>query len=165
MCRIRSRTESDLSFQRLCDILAEHIPFAEQPISLPQQQRQNMNNPYHQEMFYDQGGSRSPGSQRHQPQAVHRQSSRQFDAYGQMPNSLFNPDDQPQRFETNRFDRMNTGMAGGGFGAYDMGGAQTWNPNAFGGSPAFGAFGASRTMKPTTRGRSNLPPVSFCQGV
>ena len=116
-----------------------------------------MNN-FHQEMFYDQTGSRSPGSQRHQSQAVHRQSSRQFDAYGQMPN-LFNPDDQPQRFETNRFDRMNGGVATGGFGNYDMGAAQTWNPNAFGASPAFSPFGASRTMKPSARGRTGLPAV------
>ena len=118
-----------------------------------------MNNTYHQEVFYDQGGSRSPGSQRHQPQSVHRQSSRQFDAYGQMPNPLFNPDDQPQRFETNRFDRMNTAMPTGGFGGYDISGAQTWNPTAFGGSPAFSTFGATRTMKPVTRGRTNLPSV------
>ena len=119
-----------------------------------------MNNSYHQDMYYDQTGSRSPGSQRYPQQTLHRQTSRQFDAYGQMPNPIFAPDDQAQRYDTTRFDRMNTGLSSGAFGGYDIGGTQSWNPNAFGASPAFSAFGASRTMKPSTRGRSNLPSVS-----
>ena len=140
------------------------IPYG--PFTISSATSPKMNNTYQQEMFYDHAGSRSPGSQRHQPQTVRHQSSRQFDAYGHMPNPLFNPEDQSHRFDTNRFGRMDAGISGTAFGSYDIGAAQTWNPTAFGGSAAFGAFGAgaSRTMKPSTRGRANLPPVSLLYG-
>lgn len=118
-----------------------------------------MNNHHHQQdMYYDQASSRSPGSHRHQQQTLHRQPSRQFDAYGQMPSTLFTPDDHGPRYDTNRFDRMTAAMQGGGYG-YDPSGSQSWNPGAFGGGNHFHNFGATGRMKSTSRGRSTLPTV------
>ena len=119
----------------------------------------NNNNNY-QEIFHD-GSARSPASQRftqqqQQQQGIQRQGSRQFDAYGQMNSHNFNVED---RFEPSRFDRMTPGLGSGGFGTFE-GGAQTWNPNAFGGP--FNTFNLSRTVKSNPRGgggRSNLPSV------
>ncbi|KAI4121857.1 MAG: hypothetical protein LQ338_006126 [Usnochroma carphineum] len=110
-------------------------------------------------MYYDQSSSRSPGAQRHQQQTLHRQPSRQFDAYGPMPNHMYQPDESAPRFDGNRFDRINPTMQGGGYG-YDMPSAHTWNPNAFSGANGFPSFGATGRMKPLPRGRSALPPVS-----
>lgn len=50
-------------------------------------------------------------------------------------------------------------MQGGGYG-YEMPGAQTWNPGAFGGGNNFPPFGATGRMKSTSRGRPALPSVS-----
>ncbi|MCJ1483901.1 hypothetical protein MMC06_004069 [Schaereria dolodes] len=112
-----------------------------------------MNNHHPQETYYDHSSSRSPGSHRYQPQTLHRQPSRQFDAYGQMPTPLYTPDDHNSRYD--RFDRMNAAMPGG-YG-YELPGAQTWNPSAFGGGNNFPAFGATGRMKSTSRGRTALP--------
>ena len=117
-----------------------------------------MNTHHHQDMYYDQASSRSPGSHRHQQQTLHRQPSRQFDAYGQMPSTLYTPEDHASRYDTNRFDRMNATLQNGGYG-YDLTGAQSWNPGAFGGVNAFNAFGATGRMKPNSRGRTGLPSV------
>lgn len=127
-----------------------------------------MNNNY-QEIFQD-GTARSPASQRftqqqQQQQGLQRQGSRQFDAYGQMNSHIFNVED---RFESSRFDRMAPGLGSGGFGTFEGGGAQTWNPNAFG---PFNTFNLNRTVKTNPRGggggggggRSNLPLVSVAQ--
>ncbi|KAI4146370.1 MAG: hypothetical protein L6R39_003476 [Caloplaca ligustica] len=111
------------------------------------------------DMYYDQSSSRSPGAHRHQQQTLHRQPSRQFDPYA-MPNNMYQPEDPTPRFDANRFDRMNPAMQGGGYGAYDMPSAQTWNPSAFSGANGFPTFGATGRMKPMPRGRSALPPVS-----
>ena len=120
-----------------------------------------MNNHHHQQdMYYDQASSRSPASHRHQQQTLHRQPSRQFDAYGQMPSALYTPDDHGPRYDTNRFDRMTAAMQGGGYG-YDLSGSQSWNPGAFGGGNNFHTFGATGRMKSTSRGRSALPTVGF----
>ena len=115
----------------------------------------DMNNHHPQETYYDHSSSRSPGSHRYQPQTLHRQPSRQFDAYGQMPTPLYTPDDHNSRYD--RFDRMNAAMPGG-YG-YELPGAQTWNPSAFGGGNNFPAFGATGRMKSTSRGRTALPTV------
>ena len=123
-----------------------------------------MNNHNHlQDMYYDQSSSRSPGAHRHQQQTLHRQPSRQFDAYGQMPPAMYVPEEPSSRYETNRFDRMNNTMQGGGY-AYDpTGGAQTWNPTAFGGGNNFPQYGgATGRMKSQTRGRTALPTVFTC---
>ena len=116
-----------------------------------------MNNHHHQDMYYDQSSSRSPGSHRHQPQTLHRQPSRQFDAYGQMPSTLYAPEDPSSRYDTNRFDRMAPSMQGNGYG-YDFSASQSWNPGAFAGNN-FNAFGATGRMKSTSRARSALPTV------
>ena len=55
---------------------------------------------------------------------------------------------------------MNAGLQNGGYG-YDLTNAQTWNPGAFGSGQSFNAFGATGRMKPTARGRSAIPNVSF----
>ncbi|KAL8744152.1 MAG: hypothetical protein Q9190_003569 [Brigantiaea leucoxantha] len=119
-----------------------------------------MNNHHHpaHDMYYEQPSSRSPGAHRHQQQTLHRQSSRQFDVYGPMPNNNFTPDDHTMRYDGNRFDRMNAPMQGGGYG-YDLSGNQTWNPNAFSGGTSFSSFGATGRIKPMPRGRSALPPT------
>lgn len=141
-----------------------------------------MSNNYHQQrqdMYYDHPTSRSPGSQRHQPQQpqpppqsqqqqqLHRQASRQFDAYGSMPSSAVY-DDFAARYES-RPERMNPGMPVNAYG-YD---AQTWNnTNGLGaGVHPFGSVGAgpgamgasaSTRMKPNARpNRTGLPPVSL----
>ena len=118
-----------------------------------------MNNHHHpNDMYYDQPSSRSPGSHRHQQQMLHRQPSRHFDAYGTMPNNVYTPDDQSLRYETNRFDRMNGAVQGGGYG-YELPQAQTWNPNAFNTNNNFSPFAVPARMKSQTRGRSALPTV------
>ena len=121
-----------------------------------------MNGHQQNELYYDQSSARSPNLQRHQPQLLHRQPSRHFDAYGPMPtNDMFPPQDQTLRYDGNRFDRMNGPMAGGGYG-YDMNQAQTWNPNAFSSNNQYSpAYAATTRMKPQMRGRSTLPNVSI----
>ena len=109
----------------------------------------------HHEMYYDPASSRSPGAHRHQPQTLHRQPSRQFDAYGPMPNNVYGQEDQSMRYENGR---MAPPMPNG-YG-YENPGAQTWNPSAFGGNNHFPNFGTGR-MKTTARGRSTLPQVSL----
>ncbi|KAL8690424.1 MAG: hypothetical protein Q9218_004124 [Villophora microphyllina] len=108
------------------------------------------------EMYYDQS-SRPPGAHRHQQQTLHRQPSRQFDAYGAMPNNMYHPEDSTTRFDGGRMDRMNAAMQGGSYGTYDMTSAQTWNPGAFGAPNGLPAFGSR--MKAPPRGRSALPPT------
>ena len=109
-------------------------------------------------MYYDPASSRSPGAHRHQQQTLHRQPSRQFDAYGPMPNNVYGQEDHGMRYDNNRFERMNPGMQNGAYG-YEIPGAQTWNPSAFGGGNShFANFAATGRMK-APRGRSALPPV------
>jgi len=110
------------------------------------------------DMYYDPLSARSPGSHRHQQQTLHRQSSRQFDAYGQMPSGLYTADDHAARYESNRFDRINATMQASNYG-YDMPGPQTWNASGFGGANTLGAMGATGRMKASARGRSALPSV------
>ena len=74
---------------------------------------------------------------------------------------MYATEDQGVRYETNRFDRMSS--LGGGYGGYDMSGAQTWNANGFGGNGTFGGLGggtATGRMKPTNRSRMGIPNVS-----
>ena len=58
----------------------------------------------------------------------------------------------------NRFDRMTASLQNGGY-AYDHSGAQTWNPNAFGGGQSFNTFGSTGRLKPTSRQRTAIPNV------
>ena len=120
-----------------------------------------------QDMYHDYPTSRSPGSQRHQAQQpqqqLHRQTSRQFDAYGSMPSSAVY-DDFAARYES-RAERLNPGLSVNTYG-YD---SQTWNnSNGLGaGVHPFGSVGAvggsaSNRMKPNIRNnRTGLPPVSL----
>ncbi|KAL1627196.1 Peptidyl-prolyl cis-trans isomerase pin4 [Neofusicoccum ribis] len=109
-------------------------------------------------MYYDNPSSRSPGSQRHQPQTLHRQPSRQFDAYGQLSQQgLYTPEDHQARYDQGRYnDRLNATIHAG-YGGYELGGAQAWNANAFGQNNSLAAINATTRMKPQTRGRSALP--------
>jgi hypothetical protein len=90
-----------------------------------------------------------------------------MDAYGNMSNSSFLQDEQTPRFEpsNSRYDRMNSSILPQEF--YNMGGAQSWNPQAFasngiGGANASFGFGTigGRMRPPATARRTNLPDVS-----
>jgi hypothetical protein len=129
-----------------------------------------MNNPQQQQhdFYYGQTAARSPGAQRHQQPTLHRQSSRNFDVYNQMPNSAPFPSDDSATgtFDAGRYDRINNAFQNGaatGYPGFDMGGvSQTWNPAAFAGPNGFNTFAAVNRRQQTTatRGRT-LPQVSF----
>ncbi|KAJ5981534.1 hypothetical protein N7522_013955 [Penicillium canescens] len=105
----------------------------------------------YQDMYHD--AARSPGSQRHQ-QPLHRQPSRQFDAYGPMPVNPY--DEQMARYESARLERLNPSLQNN-YG-YDISGSQTWNPNGFANAQSLGGIrSASASLKPNARGRSGLP--------
>ncbi|CAG8405766.1 unnamed protein product [Penicillium salamii] len=105
---------------------------------------------YQQDMYHE--AARSPGSQRHQ-QPLHRQPSRQFDAYGAMPNNLY---EDPMRYESARLERLNPSIQNN-YG-YDISGSQTWNPNGFANAQTLGGIrSASASLKPNARGRTGLP--------
>lgn len=109
------------------------------------------------DMYHDNPSARSPGSQRHQ-QPLHRQPSRQFDAYGPMPVNIY--DDPMARYDTARLKRLNPSLHSNSY-AYDLGGSQTWNPNGFANPQTLGGIrSASASMKATSRGgRAGLPTV------
>ncbi|TPX23796.1 hypothetical protein DIZ76_013139 [Coccidioides immitis] len=98
--------------------------------------------------------SRSPGSHRHvhQHQQLHRQPSRQFDAFGSMPAAMF--DDPLSRYESATLDRMNQGLQANNF-PYDITGSQTWNANGLSGALTLGSIG-SNPLSASARGRSNV---------
>lgn len=119
-----------------------------------------MNNHLHQDTYYDHTHSRSPGAHRYQPQTLHRQPSRHFDAYGQMPNNVYTPEEHNMRYEASRFDRMNTAGPSTGYNTYDGASLQPWPTNPFHGGQPLPSFGASGRMRPNPRQRSGIPPVS-----
>ncbi|KAJ5517617.1 hypothetical protein LT330_006747 [Penicillium expansum] len=107
---------------------------------------------YQQDMYHDHS-ARSPGSQRHQ-QPLHRQPSRQFDAYGPMPTNMYEQDQM--RYESARLERLNPSLQNN-YG-YDISGSQTWNPNGFANAQTLGGIrSASASLKPNARGRAGLP--------
>ncbi|KAJ5088986.1 hypothetical protein N7532_007670 [Penicillium argentinense] len=109
---------------------------------------------YQQPDMYHDPAARSPGSQRHQ-QPLHRQPSRQFDAYGPMPVNLY--EDQMARYESARLERLNPSIQNNSY-AYDLSGSQTWNPNGFANAQSLGGIrSASASLKPAARGRAGLP--------
>ncbi|KAJ5664819.1 uncharacterized protein N7477_007267 [Penicillium maclennaniae] len=109
---------------------------------------------YQQSDMYHDPSARSPGSQRHQ-QPLHRQPSRQFDAYGPMPVNLY--EDQMARYESARLERLNPSLQNNSY-AYDLSGSQTWNPNGFNNAQSLGGIrSASASLKPSARGRTGLP--------
>ncbi|KAJ5148473.1 hypothetical protein N7448_000051 [Penicillium atrosanguineum] len=105
---------------------------------------------YQQSDMYHDPSARSPGSQRHQ-QPLHRQPSRQFDAYGPMPVNPY--EDQMARYETARLERLNPSMQNNSY-AYDLSGSQTWNPNGFNNAQSLGGyslgFGESEAIRSWT---------------
>lgn len=113
---------------------------------------------------YDAPSSRSPGSHRHQAQTLHRQPSRQFDAYGQLPQAggLYTADDhqrgydQQQQQPPRNYERLNQTIHSAY--NYDMG-SQAWNSNAFAQNTLGSLGGAASRMKQQGRGggRSQLP--------
>ncbi|KAJ5919549.1 hypothetical protein N7454_009384 [Penicillium verhagenii] len=110
---------------------------------------------YQQPDMYHDPSARSPGSQRHQ-QPLHRQPSRQFDAYGAMPVNLY--EDQMARYESARLERLNPPMQNNNSYSYDLSGSQTWNPNGFANAQTLGGIrSASASLKPAARGRTGLP--------
>ncbi|KAF1957506.1 hypothetical protein CC80DRAFT_560846 [Byssothecium circinans] len=105
---------------------------------------------------YDAPSSRSPGSHRHQPQTLHRQPSRQFDAYGQLPpGGLYTAEDHARGYDQPRnYERLNQTIHSAY--NYDMG-TPAWNSNAFG-QNTLGSLGAASRLKQQGRGgRSQLP--------
>lgn len=109
---------------------------------------------YQQSDMYHDPSARSPGSQRHQ-QPLHRQPSRQFDAYGPMPVNPY--EDQMARYESARLERLNPSLQNNSY-AYDLSGSQTWNPNGFSNAQSLGGIrSASASLKPSARGRTGLP--------
>ena len=112
-----------------------------------------------QDMYHDNPAARSPGSQRHQ-HTLHRQASRQFDAYGAMPLNFY--DDPMSRYDPSRLERLTPSLQNSPY-AYDISGSQTWNPNGFANPQALGAIrSTSASLKaPTNRGRTGLPTVRF----
>ena len=115
------------------------------------------------DMYQDNPSARSPGSQRHQ-QPLHRQPSRQFDAYGPMPVNLY--EDPMARYDTSRLERLNPSLHNPSY-AYDLGGSQTWNPNGFANPQAMaGIRSASTSLKTTGRGgRAGLPTVRLTHSI
>lgn len=109
---------------------------------------------------YDPSTSRSPGSHRHPPQTLHRQPSRQFDAYGQLPPSgLYTAEDHARGYEQPRtYDRLNATIHSAY--NYDMA-TPAWNTNTFGQNTLGALGGAGSRMKQQRGGRSALPPVSY----
>jgi hypothetical protein len=113
---------------------------------------------------YDPPSSRSPGAHRHQPQTqtLHRQPSRQFDAYGQLPPAgLYTAEDHARYDQPPRnYDRLNATIHSA-YG-YDMGGGApaAWNTNAFSQNNPLSSMGGTGRMKQSGRGRSALPAVS-----
>ena len=113
---------------------------------------------------YDQSTSRS---QRNQPQpgSLHRMPSRQFDAYGQVPQpNMYAQDDHQRAYEQPRsYERLNQTIHAGSYG-YDMASAAAWNTNAFAQNTGLGSLGgaAAARIKSQQRqgGRSALPSVS-----
>jgi hypothetical protein len=113
------------------------------------------------DMYYENPPQRSPGSHRHSAQqTLHRQPSRQFDAYGQMPASgLYTAEDhaaQHSSYAPRYPDRMNAATMNSNMPGYDP-----WN--SYGpqqGNNTIGGFGASSRMKSLAgRGRPGLPTV------
>lgn len=118
-----------------------------------------MSNLSNQDMYYENPAARSPGSQRHPLQTLHRQQSRQFDAYGQFTSGLYTAEDHAAHYDQTRYnDRLNATIHGN-YGGYDMGPAQAWNNSGFGQNNNLAALGATQRRNQTRTPRSALPSV------
>jgi hypothetical protein len=112
------------------------------------------------DMYYENPSSRSPGSHRHQPQTLHRQSSRQFDAYSGLPtNALYTAEDHAaqQSFVPRYDERMQSQTLNPGFPNFMN---NPWNSYGPGPNNNLAALGATTRVKPVAgRGRAGLPTV------
>jgi hypothetical protein len=124
--------------------------------------------------YYDPPSSRSPGSHRHQPQqqqTLHRQPSRQFDAYGQLSQGVlytiddhaqargYEPPPPPPQQQPRGYERANATVHSP-YGYAETGGGNAmnaWNTTAFSQNPGLSSLGGARGMKQAPRGRSQLP--------
>ncbi|KAF1813156.1 hypothetical protein P152DRAFT_306899 [Eremomyces bilateralis CBS 781.70] len=109
-----------------------------------------MNNPND---YFDNPASRSPGSLRHPNQTLHRQPSRQFDAYGQAAATYIPEDMNAQPFAHRFNERMNPTMQPG---YYDLVDNQTWN-GVFPSSGSMPAINSRRNPPMHRGGRAGLP--------
>lgn len=114
----------------------------------------------HEDMYYDNSSSRSPGSHRHNPQMLHRQPSRHFDAYGTLPaGAMFSPDDQmAQQNFAPRYDRVGTATLNSTFSFVQ----DPWNSFPAAQNNSLAALGPTTRMKSLTNrgGRTGIPTVS-----
>lgn len=132
-----------------------------------------MNNDFSHDMYYDNAPGGSPGMSRLQTQTLHRQPSRQFDAYGQlgshMPNTLYaNPptsstptiDEHGARFQAPRYnDRLNATMHNHfGAGGAGMGGSGA-SPGGFGGGGGYDMSGLTGWNANAFSQSNSLAPV------
>ena len=115
-----------------------------------------MSNPPNQDMYYDNAAARSPGSQRH---PLHRQQSRQFDAYGQFPSGLYTAEDHAARYDQPRYNERVNATIHGSYGGYDLGSAQAWNNAGFGQNNNLAALGATQRRTQPRAPRNALPSV------
>ncbi|KAF2750267.1 hypothetical protein M011DRAFT_397146 [Sporormia fimetaria CBS 119925] len=107
--------------------------------------------------------SRSPGSHRHQPQTLHRQSSRQFDAYGPPSGGPhYAPAEDPSRsYDLRAFERPVATIHHGG-GGYDVPHnmpSNAWNTAPFAQNAGLSSLGAAGRIKqgPRSQPRGQLP--------
>ncbi|KAF2275177.1 uncharacterized protein EI97DRAFT_79406 [Westerdykella ornata] len=109
---------------------------------------------------YDAASSRSPGSHRHQPQSLHRQPSRQLDAYAQPPLPGLYPGDDPSRaYDQRAYDRTASTIHSPY--EYNLGNgnlANAWNTTGFSQNATLSTLGAAgRLRQPQRNPRGNLP--------
>jgi len=113
----------------------------------------------HEGIYYDSPSSRSPGSHRHNPQMLHRQSSRQFDAYGNLPaGGLFPAEEQmAQQNFAPRYDRVNTATLNSTFPFVQ----DPWGSFPAAQNNSLATLSATTRMKSLTNrgGRAGLPTV------
>ena len=108
------------------------------------------------EMYYDYPSNRSPGSNRgYNSHTLNRQSSRQFDTYGQLQ-GLYTAEDHA-RYDTGRFDRMPAAATLHSNYGYD---SNTWNYPGANGAATLGGTGR---MKTSIR-RAGIPHVCSLSG-
>lgn len=114
------------------------------------------------DLYYDtHPSSRSPRSSQVHANTVRNQSSRQFDQFGQIPNSVFPQEDHNSRFDgSSRYGDRSGSTLQGPFSGYEMGGGpQGWNGGGYNHNNTLAALGATTRFRPNQRTRGALPDV------